>query len=168
MSGHRLLTASALYTAAAEAQVWRHAVEHTGVRRFCTLLLHLQRGLGEQGEDSFWIDVLQLLRRIRFHLCAVPLPLNHPAVAPASTLATLRRRAAECRLMFPDYGPRLEELITVLEHLSQAEEQPLLDAVRLHLQSETVGALLLKPTRFLPDVEAYLRSTIAEPAGSAG
>jgi hypothetical protein len=144
-----------LYDAAAGLQVRRLCVESEELRRFSVSVREVQQQLGKDAADSYWRPVVARLRRIRWELATVPLPLAHPAFGIADGVAFLAERLRDCDRVFPDYASAAYDTIVLLEELGRSGEDPLGDAVRaLRLPPEASVLVLRDQLHVLPVEQA--------------
>jgi len=118
-----------LYEAASTCHMDRLAVDHAGVRGFAQSLGAFQKRLGTDASDEYWLPVLRILRRARWELSSVPLPLDHPGLDLVFSAEAMRDRLRDVADVYPRVSEPARLLLEQVEHLAQSEADPLGDAV---------------------------------------
>jgi hypothetical protein len=151
--------ASAVYEAAENCRVTRSVLTHPGFNTFATGLSRLERNVGELGDDPYWRQVFQILRRLRFDLAATPLPFNHSAFRQEESRKTLSKLLVQCKALFPDRAADLNQLIVLTDDLVTQSIDPIGDTIDALLARSTPmsTALLLRSTRYASFVRTELR-----------
>ena len=160
MTKPSLVAASAVYEAAENCGVTRSVLTHAGFNTFAVGLSRLERNVGELGDDPYWRQVFQILRRLRFDLAATPLPFNHSAFRQEESRQTLSRLLVQCKALFPDRADDLNQLIGLADDLVTQSINPIGDTINgLLVRSTPVStALLLRSTRYASLVRAELHN----------
>jgi hypothetical protein len=117
--------AAELYETAAALTVDRVCVEDAGLRSFS---LGLQRFLGQLGadaDDPYWKPVLARLRRARWELATVPLPLAHASLGLRDSAHFVAGCLRTCESVFPAHAEAAIELERALADISERESDPL-------------------------------------------
>jgi hypothetical protein len=151
--------ASAVYEAAENCLVTRFVLTHAGFNTFATGLSRLERNVGDIGDDPYWRQVFQLLRRLRFDLAATPLDFNHSAFRQEESRQTLSRLLAQCKALFPDRAADLNQLIALADDLVAQSINPIGDTINGLLSRSTPvsTALLLRSTRYATFVRSEIQ-----------
>lgn len=139
----------------------RLVIDHGEVKGFVTGLRKFLRRLGDEAGDPYWKPILRRLRRVRYEVTSVPLPLPHPALNFAGTADELQRLLRTCGALYPSYERDAGELVSTIERFSASEDDPLGDAVALILENAGFhnlrDALLLRARGFGEAVRTHLK-----------
>lgn len=148
------------YEVADVLQVKRHCVEDTELASFASAVRAFLRDLGSEAEDSYWRRVVARLRRVRWELATVPLPLTHEALELVTTSSDLERWLRDCNRIYPSHASAAADLIARIAGLAHSDRDPLGDKViALQPGSEAVAAaraLLIRDLRHAAAIAANL------------
>lgn len=123
--------ADRVYTAASDTEIFHEMVSHAGAATFAAAATRLLRTIGDADEGSEWAVVAAVVRRARWRLSTLPLPLCHALLgfsACADVLAGKFDELAESAE--PARAEALFAAAVALAELSECTEDPLGDTAR--------------------------------------
>lgn len=123
--------ADGVYTAASDTEIFHQMVSHAGAATFAAAATQLLRTIGDVDEGSAWAVVAAVVRRARWRLSTLPLPLGHASLgfsACADVLAGKLDELAEAAE--PGRAEALFAAAVALAELSECPEDPFGDAAR--------------------------------------
>lgn len=133
---------SSLYDVATTWIGGRDPVEHAGVEAFSSAVAQFLAALGDNQHDEFWAAMTRPLKRVRWRLATIPLPINDPMIGVGELSDELVPELRRCRLYSPSMEEPAEAVARVLLQIRECTDNPLGDAIRLLPEAATVVVLL--------------------------
>src|SRR4051794_20159441 len=90
-----------LYEIAATWEGDRLLVEHAAIEQFSGAVSELLAALGEDQHEDFWAGITRPLKRLRWVLATVPLPVNDPALDVHAVADAVVPRLRQCKQTAP-------------------------------------------------------------------
>jgi len=160
MTGSMELTC-ARYDVAEAMEIVRHCVEDDELAAFADEVRGFVYSLGTDVGDPYWSRIVARLRRVRWQLATVPLPLNHPALELADTSAVLERWMRDCDRLYPSHAAAAAAVMSDIAALRQTGRDALGERIAdlQHARDGIASAqyLLLRDVRYVVPVMATLR-----------
>jgi hypothetical protein len=122
--------ADAIYSCLHTYSVEKVAVEHEGFKQFSLSLGRLQRKIGPEKDDQFWIDALTPLTKLRYRFSSLPLKFSSELNLPEGLHRLFNDLAPRCAHIYPDFHHDLGSLVAQAKTLIESNEAPLLNAMR--------------------------------------
>ena len=102
--------ADQIYQLASGHTVRPLAVESDEIRAFDERFRALQRALGDERSDEYWIRGLAWLRKARFNILATPLTIGDPALGLLAAVALTREALTTCDRVYPQHAEAVGQL----------------------------------------------------------
>ena len=154
--------ATRVHGAAASCQVSRFLTDDSDIQRFVRSLALLGRRLGEERQDVYWQPILRNLRRVRYELTSVPLPLDDEALGLRAAADAFDNRIRNVEALFPGLAAAVRAVAQQLKDLAGLSSDALTDAIEAVLRESGGGdrrsIVLIRAPQFLGPVRAHLRS----------
>lgn len=151
---------AARYEAAAALEVNRHCVEDDELASFSNAVRAFLRTLGADADEGYWRRVVARLRRVRWELATVPLPLAHKEFDLQATTAAMERWLRDCGRTYPSHAIAAADLTARIAVLAQSARDPLGNAITTLQRGSglmpAAKALLIRDGRHAAAVAAHL------------
>lgn len=160
MTSRTLSQADAVYEVAVSASLQWETVDSEPFEQFSAVLQDLQRSIGNETDETIWLEAVRRLRSIRSALSAAPLPFNHPSHQLHSRLEELSSLFARARVQHSGESINLfRDALLSVQQLAGLTDNPLGDRALELTSTITVGArgILLPVNRLVEPVTEVMR-----------
>lgn len=151
-----------LYNLTSTSKGQIHRASDSELEAFTLKLKSFEQEVGEDAQEPYWQTKIRLLKRYRFRICALPLPCNHSVDNDIEGLQRVSQELSKCNNVYPQYAEAAHQLIHTVQSLTLMSINPLLDKIlELDIDNRTNTALLIKESRFVEPLEAFLSTILA-------
>lgn len=155
----RLTAADAIYAAASSCTATREAVEHDGVRTFVRVAKQLLRSAAPYPDDELATRMVRTVKRARWNLHSIPLPLNSPLLGLTDLAGALERDGHRAGVFYgEDLGAAGTDSAEILRLLAELPDNPM--GVRiadiLRTGNPRRSAVLVRRPEFAAAIESFL------------
>jgi hypothetical protein len=155
----RLSEADALYSVARTCTAARTTIECSALQQFVSGSHSLLRAVGNAAEDPLWAPVIRRIRRARWDLNSLPLPMDHHDLELAASARLLRRLLRGVEDAYPRLAGQARLIEAQLAQLAGLSISPLGEhaAQLLRAAGSSHAAALIRQGRMAPAAAAWLR-----------
>ena len=149
---------NALYEVAAKGRIGHLEVSCESLHAFSKSLKHFTAILGDAAKEEIWKMPSRILKHLFYGLLFAPVPFNQDGLIEDAELHTIATNGRLYKSISLSGWQALEGAVTLAIELRTKAINPLFSAlVGAYPRGTGHGVLLLRDSRFVPDVEKLLR-----------
>lgn len=151
-----LENAQRIYDCSADYEIYWHKVSQIELFHLYEQITTFDRKVAISDSGDFFSPLLRLLKRVRFHLSTLPLPLNTPEIYPPGLWETFDLISGKTRYIYPEFDSVVKEVKKQLEIVHSINFNPFLNCIKSFVNQNEKIAVLIKEAHFISRVEAEI------------